>query len=257
MTRVPDKEFERLAVLHAMGALSPPEAARFDAARAERGQGGERVVEGVERAFARRGGAGAAMPLERADLAAVTAPGPRRPPWAWLALCLLFAFAAAGGILWGLSQRGQAAALQDERDRAIAATDSLAVLAAAGATAAAALPRPAALASLLAGDDLAVTELTSSAGARGRILAGPGGAILAADGLPSLVTGGYRLWRVEPGPPEPLAALGDAPQGFLFAIFSDAFFLDAAARIAVTAEPDLEAPAPGGPTLLEGRPAAR
>ncbi len=253
MARLPDKEFERLAVLHAMGALSPEETARFEAARAERGQGGERLVEGVERALVRRGGAGAAMPVERADLAAVTGSWPRSRPWAWIVLCLLFALAAAGGVLWALSERGRTDGLRAERDRAEGRADSLAAVAAAAESDAAGLPDPSTLAPLLAAAELTESPLTGATDARGRILAGPGGAILVARDLPALGEGAYRLWRMEPAPVEPVATLGDAPQGFLFAVFSDAAFLAPGGRWAITAEADADAPAPAGPILLEGR----
>ncbi|HUP18789.1 MAG TPA: hypothetical protein VM778_02420 [Gemmatimonadota bacterium] len=251
MAKSGDKEFERLAVLHAMGALSPEESARFEATRAERGVGGEQLVQGVERALARRGGR-AALAGERADLAAVTATYPRRRPWPWVVSAMLLSLALAGALAWGLAQRERAGDRAAERDAAFRRADSLAAAGAASETRAAALPRPENLAPLLASAGLVEAPLEGVADAEGRLLAGPAGALLVAHRLPPLGQGVYRLWRMGGAGPEPVAVLGDAPLGFLFAVFPDPATFDAGGRLAITAERDPDAALPAGPTLLEG-----
>lgn len=257
MARMGDKEFERLAVLHAMGALSPDEVARFEAERAARGQGAERIVQGVERTLARPTGRAGALSVERADLAAVTAryPAGRRRPW--IALSLLLAIGLAGALAWGFWLNDRVGTLEGERDATAVRADSLAAAVAAGESLRAHQPRSEELTPLLSAADLVAAPLAGGTGAGGRILAGAAGAILVAQGLPALDGGVYRLWRVGPAGPEPLATLGSAPYGFLFALFPDAAFLESGGRLVLTAEGDTEAAAPAGPTLLEGRLPAR
>lgn len=244
---MPDKEFERLAVLHAMGALSGEEAERFRAAREERGQAGERLVQGVERAFTGTGpGAPAAtVPSERADLAAVTGrpiDAPRRWPWA-VALVVLAAV-AVGAIAWALSLRSE---LDRNRATATAATARVDALSAAVAerdTALAAIPDAAEMAPILADPDLLLVLLEGAGEASARLMAGPAGrgAILVATGLPE-GGGPWRLVRTDAEGTTPVAELGTAPSGFLFSVFPNAAFLEGARSVAlVTPASDATAP---------------
>lgn len=251
-----DREFERLAVLHAMGALSEEEAERFHAARQERGRGGDHLVQGVQRAFTgTRGGAAATVPTERADLAAVTsAPLPSERPRPWIALAILLALLLAGALGWALWLQSRRGAAEEERRAASRRADSLALRLTASEEALAGLPRTEELAPVLAATELVGVPLTGGGGAEGRIfLAGETGALLVARGLPALEEGAaYRLWRIGAAGAEPVATLGDAPHGFLFIVFSNAGFLENGDRLQVTAESDPESPGPSGPVLLEG-----
>ena len=51
MVRMSREEFERQAVLYAMGALTSQEAKRFEEERARRGAEGERLEQGVRKAI--------------------------------------------------------------------------------------------------------------------------------------------------------------------------------------------------------------
>lgn len=246
MSGMSDKEFERLAVLHTMGALSPEEAERFRAEREARGQSGEQLVEGVEQAI-RSTGTRVSGASERADLAAVTRPLPSRKRGRWIAAVVVLALALVGALAWAIVLRDRNDTLAGERDLALQAVDSLGREAATRDSALAGLPRPADLTPILGSPDLRVVDLAGEAGATGRLLASPNGAILVARGLP-FEEETYRLWRVTARGPEPVAELGPAPQGFLFTVFSDDTFLeDATAVRVVPAGQDATSPALEGP----------
>lgn len=253
---ISDKEFERLAVLHAMGALSEEEAQRFQLAREERGQQGEQLVRGVERSLGPAGaGAASTVPAERADLTGVTGrPLRSERPLGWIAAVAALTLALAAAIGYALSVRGGRTDLVTERETATARAESLAAVVATRDSALATIPRAAEIAPVLAAPDAVVTPL-SGPGGSGRLLAADVGALFAARELPPLDTGGsYTLWRVGPAGVEPIAPLGRAPDGLLLAIFGDAAFLEGAGAIRVTAETDPEAGRPRGPVMLEGFP---
>ncbi|MDX1624232.1 MAG: anti-sigma factor [Gemmatimonadota bacterium] len=249
-----DKEFERLAVLHAMGALSEEEAKRFERAREERGRGGESLVRGVERTFGPTGaGAASTVPAERADLAGITGrPLRSERPWRWIAASVLLTLALIGAVAFALRERGLHTEAEERREAATRRGDSLAALVTARDSALDARPRPAEIVPLVAASDLTTVSLSGPQGS-GRVLGSDAGAILAAEGLPSLDPGGsYRLWSVGPEGPVPVASLGRAPEGRLLAIFGDAGFLAGAGALRVTAETSPEAGEPTGPLMLQG-----
>lgn len=254
MTRLPDKEFERLAVLHAMGALSGEEAEKFREAREERGEQGDRLIEGVERAFSGTGpGAPAAtVPTERADLAAVTGRPidiPRR--WPWVVAVAVLALAAAGAGAWALSLRSALDASRSAEAAAGARADALAAEVARRDTALASIPDAAELSPILGAPDLLVVPLAGAGEPSGRLLAGPAGkgAILVVSGLPE-GGGPYRLLRRTADGDAPIAELGSAPAGFLFSVFPSGGFLEDARALAL-ATPSADATAPDS-ILLEG-----
>lgn len=259
MARIPDKEFERLAVLQAMGALSEEEAARFREAREERGQAGDRLVRGVERAFAEKGpGAPAGTAAtERTDLAAVTGrpiDTPRR--WPWVTAVVVLAALAVGAAAWALSLRSEIDRMRTRGARATARADTLRAAVAQRDTALATLPDPWELTPLLADPALLVVPMEGVGEATGRLLASPGGwgALLVVTGLPA-GGGPYRLTKEGPQGTEPVADLGIAPNGFLFTIFTGAGFLDGARSLRLVAS-STDASALDGP-ILEGRVPAR
>ncbi len=258
MSSLPDKEFERLAVLHSMGALSDEEAERFQAERLARGASGERLVRGVERAL-QRGGPEAsprAGPDERAALAAVTSrPLPPDRGRVWLVAAVLLAAIGVGAVAWALYARHEgdrtAAALRAAEARA----DSLATVVAHRESALAARPRIDELAPLLAAPDLTVTLLAGSdPSVSGRLLASDArGALLVASGLPALPEERvYRLWRQGRTGTEAITDLGRAPDGHLFARFSSTDFLEGARALTIDAEDRAEGTTPGGPPVLQG-----
>lgn len=248
MSRMSREEFERQAVLHAMGALTPEEARRFEAERARRGTEGESLARGVGQAIARE------TPSERAALAAVTAGPARRAPLGWVLLSGLLLVGLAAVVVWGLGQRSRAEELAGRVGALDRAADSAAATAAAARAALAAQPPADDVAPLLAATDLVVVPLAGTGGAEGRILAGAGGALLVASGLPALPEGGtYQLWRRTGAVTEPVAALGDAPAGYLLALFSDRAFLEGAQTLLVSAEAGPGRVVPAEPAVLEGR----
>lgn len=249
-----DAEFERQAVLYAMGALSPQEARRFEAERKRRGARGERIERGIRQAIESAGGPGSIVPSERRALAAVTAPGPPpERPWGWIVATIALVLAGAGLLVWGLDERSRA----EEEARAAAlhlrTIDSLRSAGRAGAEEGA--PRADEFAPLLAAPALVVVPLVGAAGVEGRLLAAPErGALLVASGLPPLPERGvYQLWRRTGEVTEAVAALGDAPRGFLFAVFSDGdFFAEGGGMLLVTGEAGPGAPFPSEPAVLAG-----
>ena len=255
MNRMSREEFERQAVLYSMGSLGPEEARRFEEERSRRGLEGERLEHGVRQAIDRASGPGGMGPSEREALARVTARPPRSgAPWGWIALSLVLALAAGGAAAWALSERAGAAGARDELRAAERAADSLATALAQARAAAASQPRAGDLAPLLAAPDLAIVPLTGPVAA-GRILGAEGwGAVLVAYQLPPLQgEGTYQLWRRAGQVTEAVAPLGNAAEGYLFAIFSDAEFLAGAEAVVVTAEPAPGRAAPMEPPVLEGR----
>lgn len=249
-----DKEFERLAVLHAMGALSEEDAALFREAREERGQAGDRLVRGVERAFAGTGpGAPAGtVPTERADLAAVTGrpiDAPRR--WPWVTAVVALAALAVGAVAWALSLQSEIDRMRTRGVEATARADTLRAAVAERDTALASLPHPGELTPLLADPALVVVTMAGEAEAAGRLLASPGGrgALLVVTGLPA-GGGPYRLTRMGPQGTAPVADLGIAPNGFLFTLFTGAGFLDGAWRLRLVAPSD--DPTAPDVTILDG-----
>lgn len=252
MAEISDKEFERLAVLHAMGALDEEETERFRQAREERGRRGDRLVRGVQHAFGGVGGPPVAAG-ERADLAAVTGrPLRSRRPWAWILVSVLLALAFMGALGWGVWLQGRASDLGADGRAAADRADSLAAALADRESALANRPAVSELAPLLAAPELAVVSLAGPGGG-GRLLATDDGALLVARGLPPLEEGAYVLWTVDAAGVERVAPLGRAPDGLLFARFSDRLFLEGVSLIRLTAEADTEAGAPSGPVLLEGQ----
>jgi hypothetical protein len=250
MGRMSREEFERQAVLYAMGALAPEEARRFELERARRGGEGETLARGVGQAI----GQGGVTRSERAALAAVTTAPARRVPWPWFALSLVLLAAGIGVAVWGLEEHGRAERAATRAAGQQAARDSLDRVLERTQLELAGQPRAAELAPLLAAGDLAVVPLAGAGGAEGRIVASAGGALFVASGLPGLPAGGtYQLWRRAGALVEPVAALGDAPQDFLFALFTDAGFLTGAQTLFVSAEAGPGATVPGGAPVLEGR----
>lgn len=259
MARIPDKEFERLAVLHAMGALSEEEATAFREAREERGQKGDRLVQGVERAFAgaKPGAPGGTVPTERADLAAVTGrPIDTSRRWPWVVALVVLGAVAIGAAAWALQLQSQLERTRTEGARAAALADTLQAAVAERDTALASVPNVAELTPLLADPALVVVSLEGEGETTGRLLASPGGrgAILVVTGLPR-DGGPYRLVKEGPEGPEVVAELGIAPAGFLFSLFSTAGFVDEA-RVLRLVAPSPDATAPDA-VLLEGRVPAR
>lgn len=253
MSSMSDKEFERLAVLHAVGALSEEEAGRFQVARAERGRRGERLVRGVQRALAGSGGT-STVPTERADLAAVTRRSRRAPLANGQGVVIaVLAVALAAALAWGAWLTGRGSGLGEDLAAAEARGDSLAAVAAARGEEMARQPKAAELAPILAASDLRVVPLAGPDGAEGRLLAAPGrGAILVARGLARDPDATVRLWHVAFDGARPVATLGAAPRGFLFAILPETAFLDGA-RSLVLATGDPPAPGEAPAALLEGR----
>jgi hypothetical protein len=256
MARMSREEFERQAVLYAMGALSPQEARRFEAERARRGVEGKKLEEGVRKAIDQAGGSSGLAPHERQALASVTARPVTAPsPAPWIALAIALAAACAGTVAWALGERSRAEeanALAAARARAI---DSLGAAVERGEAALAATPLAEDLVALLAVPEFVVIELAGQGEAVGRILTTEGqGALLVARGLPVLADGGfYRLWRRTGEVTEPAVTLGNAPQGFILARFSDTSFLTGAETLLVTAELDRDVLVPSEPAILEGR----
>lgn len=255
MPSMSDAEFERQAVLHAMGALGAKETARFEAERARRGAQGEQLEHGVREALERAGGGSRGVALsEREALAAVTAPlqGPR--PWGWITAVAVLALASATAVVWGLSERSRAGREAEAARVNAGEADSLRV---ALDRMEAALPgwlRPGELAPFLAESALILVPLAGAGEAQGRVLASEdSGVLFVASGLAPLGSGTYHLWRRAGQITESVAELGDAPQGFLFARFTDAGFLEGAQSLLVTAEPGPGAVFPTQPAVLEGR----
>src|SRR5688572_12233940 len=250
MNRMSREEFERQAVLYAMGALSPEEARTFEVERTRRGSEGESLARGVGRAIGPP-----VTPSERASLAAVTAVPARHAPWGWIALCVaLLAVATAAGV-WALAERSRSGALERRVERLGASADSLGQALEQSRETLAAQPRAAELAPLLGAPDLAVVPLAGPQGAQGGLLAAPGrGALLVATGLPVLPEGDtYQLWRRTGDLTEPIAALGNATSGFLFALFTDAGFLAGAETVLVSGESLPVGSLPTQDAVLEGR----
>ena len=255
MSPMSDKEFERLAVLHAMGALGEEEAREFREAREERGQKGDRLVRGVERAFAgaKPGAPGGTVPTERADLAAVTGrpiDTPRK--WPWVVAVVVLTLIAAGAAAWALQLRSQLDQARAEGVRTAARADTLRAAVAERDTAIASITDVTEIAPLLADPALVVVPLEGEGETAGRLLASPGGrgAILVVTGLPT-DGGPYRLVKVGPEGEEVVAELGIAPAGFLVSIFPSAGFVEEARSFRLSA-PSADATAPDT-TLLEGR----
>lgn len=255
MARMSDKEFERLAVLHAMGALSEEETAAFREAREERGQKGDRLVQGVERAFAgaKPGTPTGTVPTERADLAAVTGrpiDTPRR--WPWVVALVTLAAIAVGAAAWALQLQSELDETRAARARTAALADTLQAAVAERDTALASVPNVADLAPLLADPALVIVPLQGEGETTGRLLASLGGrgAILVVTGL-SAEGGPYRLVKEGPEGPEVVAELGIAPAGFLFSLFSTGGFVDDARTLRVVT-PAADATTPDQ-TVLEGR----
>jgi hypothetical protein len=256
MARMSREEFERQAVLYAMGALTAEEARRFEAERARRGVEGERLELGVRKAIDRAGGSRGLVPQEREALTAVTARPVGSPsPGPWIALAIAFAVASAGAVAWALSERSRA---EEAAARNAASAREVAVLRSTVERSQAALARTPPVGdvvSLLAAPDLVIVPLAGSSGASGRILAVEGqGALFVAQGLPSLAAGGtYQLWRRRGEVTEPSVPLGNAPRGCLVSRFSDESFLIGAETLIVTAEVDSAALVPREPAVHEGR----
>jgi hypothetical protein len=195
-------------------------------------------------------------PGERAALAAVTATPSLRAPWMWVGLCLALLAVAGAALGWALDQRERASGATARAAELERRADSLAAALEQSRAALAGQPPGDQLAPLLAAADQVVVPLAGAQGAEGRILASEGrGAVLVASGLAALPDGGtYQLWRRTGAVTEPVAALGNAPRGFLLALFSDAAFLDGAESVLVSAEPGPGRPFPTEPAILEGRP---
>jgi hypothetical protein len=251
------KEFERLAVLHSMGALTPEEADRFRAERRARGEDGERLVKGAEDAVARVGaGSGTrSAPAERAALTEVTGRPLRRKrpraPWA-VAVILLLGVAAA--VAWALTLRDENLTLESRRAAEARTVDSLRSVLATRDSVAEARPAIGELAPALAADDLVAVELSGESDARGRLLAtAEAGAILVAREVPPLPPGlEYRLWRSGPTGLDGVTGLGGAHDGFLFAVFSDVEFLLEATGVLITVEDVGEGTSPSSEPILQG-----
>jgi len=245
------EEFERQAVLYAMGALSPEEARRFEMERARRGAEGESLDQGLRQAFGPR----SVTPVERMALAAVTTEHKRRTPWPWIIVSVLFIAAGAGAVVFGLRER-QRAESASSRARTLAATiDSLEIDNARMNLELRGRPRAEELAPLLASGEMVVIPLEGPIGNTGRIVMVPGGgAILVASGVTPLSEGAtYQLWRTAAGVTQPVAPLGDARRGFLFSVLSSDDFLQGAESVFVTAERAPGAVLPSDTTILQGR----
>ncbi len=251
ISRMSRDEFERQAVLYAMGALSSEEARRFEVERARRGAEGESLDEGLRQAIGPR----KVTPVERMALAAVTAEPRRRALWPWVLLSLVCLAAGAAAAYWGWTQRSGAAADAGRIAGLETSVDSLTGELERGRLELQGRPRPEELAPLLVDNEMAFTQLSGATGARGRIISVPGGpALLVATGVDPLPEGQtYRLWRRFAGVPQPVADVGDARRGFLFTYVSESDFLNNAEALQVTAESS-DSQVPAGPVVLEGRP---
>ncbi len=251
VSRMSREEFERQAVLYAMGALSPEEARRFEMERARRGAEGESLDQGLRQAFGPR----SVTPVERMALAAVTSEHKRRPPWPWIIVATLFIAAGAGAIVWGLGERRRAETASARVGTLDRTVDSLEIDLARMNLELRGRPRAEELAPLLASGDMVVIPLEGPVGNTGRIVMVPGGgAVLVASNITALAEGStYQLWRTAAGVTQPVAPLGDARRGFLFSVLSDDDFLQGAEAVFVTAEDAPGAVLPSDTTILQGR----
>lgn len=249
-------DFVERAVLHALGALPVDEREAFEVERLARGAEGERIVAAARRGAARAGAAPRAMtgPAEREALAGVVATPSAPRPWraaGWVAGVVL-ALLAVGAALWALSVQRHNDNLQAALAAAAAHGDSLRAAIAARDAVERARPSLEILTALLAAPDVTPIALPGSGPGHGRLYLGPAHALLVAEDLPPLPErDDYRLWRLGPGGPEPVAALGRAPEGRLLALLPIGV-LDGAGGVRVTAEAaGGNGTGPAGATILE------
>jgi len=252
MSRMSREEFERQAVLYAMGALSPEEARHFEMERARRGAEGESLDQGLRQAIGPRG----VTPVERMALAAVTTEYKRRTPWAWIVLSAVCLAAGGGAVFWGLRERARAETLATQVAELGVRADSLDQELLRMQFDVEGRPRVEELVPIFVADNMEFLQLAGPTGNRGRLVYVPGGgAMFIAAGVEPLAEGAtYQLWRSTAGVPQPVAPLGDARRGFLFSLLSDTAFLNGADAVMVTAETSTGAVLPSDAVLLEGRP---
>lgn len=257
MQRLTPEEFEERAILYALGVLNTADRAQFEAERQERGEEGERMVASARRAVARAGlGSGSTTgPAEREALAAVTErPLARDVSPIWVAALVLAALLCVGTFAWGIHQRGRVAGLESAREAAAGRADSLASLLATRDSAAASQPGLDEILPVILAADAVFLPLEGVGGAQGRLVAGSGGALLVASGLPSLPQGSvYRLWHQGEAAPREVGALGSAPAGVLLRLLPDGGLLEGWGALIVTAEPATGSPLPTGGAVLEYR----
>lgn len=186
---------------------------------------------------------------ERQAIRGITArPLEDRPGSRWTALLAVMAALAVAGIVWGVVERSRRGALEDERVAAASRGDSLAAALATRDSMLAGRPGVEELLAILAAPDvasfsLAATASAGAAGARGSLVASPGGAIVSASGLPA-GDGEYVLWHVDDAGPHRVAGLGPTPDGRVLALLEDASFATGWGAIQIARE-DETTDAPG------------